>query len=49
MERITEVDVSEPVIDARWMSETSIVAITPRGIVAIEFNFGQSEEVRERC
>ena len=48
LELIAEVDASEPVIDARWMSETSIVAITSRGAVAIEFNFVQSEESRER-
>jgi hypothetical protein len=46
--RIAEVDLSEQVIDARWMSETSVVAITPRGVIAIEFKFGQSEESRKR-
>jgi WD40 repeat protein len=48
LERIAEVDISQPVIDARWMSETSIVAITSRGTVAIEFKFDQSEESRDR-
>jgi|GEM_PF-5259502 len=46
--RIAEVDLSEHVIDAKWMSETSVVAITPRGVIAIEFKFGQSEELRKR-
>jgi hypothetical protein len=42
-----EVDLSEKVIDARWMSETSVVAITRRGVIAIEFKFGQFAESRE--